>query len=67
MRDAKYWIKAINEAEEHEEVFRLFFEAQKEAGHESAGEKLSIEIHKATKPRMMEAIKGINEKRNNAV
>ena len=67
MRDAEYWIKAINGAEEHEEVFRLFFEAQKEAGYESAGEKLSIEIHKATKPRMMEAIKAINEKRDNAV
>ena len=67
MRSVEYWIKAINEAEEHEEVFRLFFEAQKEAGYESAGEKLSIEIHKATKPRMMEAIKAINEKRDNAV
>jgi hypothetical protein len=22
MRDAEYWIKAINEAEEHEEVFQ---------------------------------------------
>tara|TARA_Y100000592_G_scaffold19411_1_gene29818 strand:- start:704 stop:1090 length:387 start_codon:yes stop_codon:yes gene_type:complete len=66
-RDAEYWIKVINEAEEHEEVFRLFFEAQKEAGYESAGEKLAIEIHKATKPRMMEAIKSINEKRNNGV
>ena len=64
MRAAEYWIKAINEAEEHEEVFRLFFEAQKEAGYENAGEKLAIEIHKAVKPRMMEAIKGINEKRD---
>ena len=67
MRAAEYWIKAINEAEEHEEVFRLFFEAQKEAGYESAGEKLAIEIHKATKPRMMQAVKSINEKRNNGV
>ena len=48
-------------------MFRLFFEAQKEAGYESAGEKLAIEIHKATKPRMMQAIKSINEKRNNGV
>ena len=42
-------------------------EAQKEAGYESAGEKLAIEIHKGTKPRMMQAIKSINEKRNNGV
>ena len=67
MRSAEYWIKAINEAEEHEEVFRLFFAAQEEAGYGSAGEKLAIAIHEVVKPRIMVAIKSFNEKRNNAV
>ena len=67
MRSVEYWIKAINEAEEHEEVFRLFFAAQEEAGYGSAGEKLAIAIHEAVKPRIMVALNNLNEKRDNAV
>ena len=62
MRSVEYWIKAINEEESDEEVFRLFFAAQEEAGYGSAGEKLAIAIHKAVKPRMMVALKNLNEK-----
>ena len=68
MKSVEYWIKAINEAEEHEEVFRLWFLAQDET---PVGDPLrrtrAIEIHKGAKPRLMEAINDLNEKRDNAV
>ena len=67
MRSAEYWIKAINEAESDDEVFRLFFAAQEEAPTEDARRKLAIAIHEAAKPRLMVAIKNFNEKRKNAV
>jgi len=67
MRSVEYWIKAINEAESDDEVFRLFFAAQEEAPTEDARRKVAIAIHKAVKPRMMVAIKNFNEKRNNAI
>ena len=62
MRSAEYWIKAINEAESDDEVLRLFFVAQEEAPTEDARRKLAIAIHEAVKPRMMVALKNLNEK-----
>ena len=67
MRSVEYWIKAINEEASDEEALRLFFAAQEEAPTEDTRRKVAIAIHKAVKPRMMVAIKNLNEKRKNAV
>ena len=67
MRSVEYWIKAINEEASDEEALRLFHAAQEEAPTEDARRKGAIAIHKAVKPRMMVAIKNLNEKRKNAV
>tara|TARA_R100000808_G_scaffold17108_1_gene38019 strand:+ start:2020 stop:2250 length:231 start_codon:yes stop_codon:yes gene_type:complete len=61
MKSVEYWIKAINEEEDDEEVLHLFFAAQKEAPTEDACRKLAITIHKACYPRIVAAICGCNK------
>jgi len=61
MKSVEYWIKAINEEENDEEVLHLFQLAQKEAGYGKAGNELAITIHKACYPRIIVAIKRLGK------